>query len=145
VAPERAALTEAIAGRFLADCRAAFARNKPVLARLKKRYRLGIVSNFYGNLSDILAGEGLSEYFDVVADSAKVGHLKPSAEIFLHATAALGAKPDECLMVGDSVPRDMKGAEGLSMPHALITQNGKSCCDAVWRVANLTELEARLS
>lgn len=145
VAPGRPELTAQISDRFVADCRAAFDRNRPVLERLKKKYRLGIVSNFYGNLKDILAGEKLSGYFDVVADSTTVGSLKPSAEIFLHATAALGAKVEECLMVGDSVPRDMKGAESLNMPHALITPNGKTCCPQGWRIASLADLEARLS
>jgi putative hydrolase of the HAD superfamily len=145
VAPDRLDLKTQIAGRFLNQCREAFDRNRPVLDRLKKKYKLGIVSNFYGNLKDILADERLNGFFDVVADSTTVGHLKPSAEIFLYAANALGAKPGECVMVGDSIPRDMKGAEDLGMPHALITQNGKICCPAGWKISTLAELERRLS
>lgn len=144
-APDRRDLTAAIAGRFLDESRAAFARNKPVLERLAKKYKLGIVSNFYGNLSDILKAEGLLGYFGAVADSERVGHIKPSREIFDHAMKTLGVSPAETLMVGDSIKRDMKGAEDLGMPHALISQKELSCCPKGWMVRNLHELERRLS
>lgn len=145
-APARGDLKPLIAGRFLADCRAAFERNRPILGRLKKKYKLGIVSNFYGNLKDILIGERLMEFFDIVADSSTVGHLKPSKEIFLHATNALGVEPKDCVMVGDSVRRDMKGAENLKMPHALISASASaSCCPDSWRISSLADLETRLS
>src|SRR5262245_7360629 len=39
-----------IAERFLGGARESFARNTPVLEALSARYRLGVVSNFYGNL-----------------------------------------------------------------------------------------------
>src|ERR1043165_862118 len=38
------------ASRFLLDTLAAVERSRPVLAALSERYRLGVVSNFYGNL-----------------------------------------------------------------------------------------------
>jgi len=137
-------LMPAISGRFLEDCRRFFARNKPVLERLKRRYRLGIVSNFYGNLPDILASEGLDGYFDVVAESARLGHMKPQKEIFLHATRALGVTPDQCMMVGDSVPRDMRGAEGLAMSHALLNPSAAACCPTAARLTTLPDVERLL-
>ena len=136
-----------ISARFLGECRRSFERNRPILGRLREKYRLGIVSNFYGNLRSVLASEGLAGYFDVVADSGVLGHTKPSKEIFLHATKALGVGPEDCLMVGDSVKRDMKGAEGLDMRHALLTANpsADTCCPAAWRLDSLAELERRLA
>lgn len=146
LAPERRDAGTAIAGRFLDDCRKHFSRNRPVLERLKTRYRLGIVSNFYGNLSGILESEGLAELFEVVADSGVVGHLKPSPEIFLFAAGRLAADPRECLMVGDSVARDMRGAEGLAMAHALLNPSAPdACCAAALRLRELPELEGLLS
>lgn len=146
LAPARKDLIPTVAGRFVGDCRAAFDRNRPVLQRLQKSYKLGIVSNFYGNLKDILAGEKLADYFEVVADSETVGCLKPEPKIFLHATAALGVTPADSVMVGDSIKRDMRGAEGLEMAHALLNANPSlGCCSAAWRIANLADLERRLS
>ena len=144
LAPERTDLIPKIAGRFLADCRRFFDRNRPLLDRLKKRYKLGVVSNFYGNLDAILRAEGLEAYFDVVADSEVIGHTKPSKEIFEHAFKALGLEAGDCVMVGDSVNRDMKGAEGLSMPHALLNTWAANCCNGVLRLEKLPELEAML-
>ena len=134
-----------ISDRFVDDCRGYFERNRPVLTRLKRRYRLGIVSNFYGNLPGILSTEGLSDLFGVVADSTLLGHAKPAPEIFLFAAGKLGAEPGECLMVGDSIPRDMKGAEGLGMSHALLTSANAACCAQAWKLRRFPELESLLS
>lgn len=146
LAPERTALTDRIAGRFAADSRAQFARLRPVLRRLAQRYRLGVVSNFYGNLDDILSAEGLKEFFSVVADSGVLGVTKPDPGIFLHAARVLGLRPEDCVMVGDSVPRDVKGAAGVGMKKALI------CVRTVvpeagqdWTVRSVVDLEALFS
>lgn len=136
---------ERVVARFLDDCRRHFRRNRPVLERLRRRFRLGIVSNFYGNLDSVLDGEGLLELFDTVSDSGAVGAEKPDPAIFLHAARSLGLKASDCLMVGDSVRRDMRGAEGLGMPHALITADpAAACCPACWALPDLAALESRL-
>lgn len=144
-APERLDLADRIAGRFAADSRRHFARLKPTLERLARRYRLGIVSNFYGNLEGILSAEGLRPLFSVVADSGVVGVIKPEPGIFLHAAKAVGVEPAECVMVGDSIKRDMKGAEGVGMKRALVVA-GPETPDAGqdWTIRSVTELEGLL-
>jgi putative hydrolase of the HAD superfamily len=146
LAPERADLTPKIASRFAEDSRRQFHRLKPVLDRLAARYRLGIVSNFYGNLDGILRAEGLRGHFAVVADSGVLGVQKPDPEIFLHAARALDSRPEECVMVGDSVPRDVKGAAAAGMKKVLVT-GAKSAPDAGqdWTVRTVAELEAVLA
>lgn len=144
--PARRHLRDPIVARFLGDCRVHFARNRPVLERLAKRFRLGIVSNFYGNLDGVLESEGLRRYFGTVADSGVIGTSKPEAAIFLHALKDLGSSPARAVMVGDSIPRDMRGAEGLGMPHAWIAPAGGSpCCGKAWAVKSLSELEPLLA
>lgn len=145
VAPSRRDLIDPIAGRFVADCRSHFKRLTPVLERLAARYRLGVVSNFYGNLDGILSAEGLRPLFSVVADSGVLGVTKPDAAIFIHAAKACQAEPAECVMVGDSVKRDMKGATGVGMKKALIT-TVTPIPDAGqdWTIRSVTELEAIL-
>ena len=49
-----------IALAFLSQAAAAFTRNRPVLEALRERYRLGIVSNFYGNLEAVCQTAGLA-------------------------------------------------------------------------------------
>ena len=145
VAPGRNDVVERVAGRFTADCRAQFVRIKPVLERLAKRYRLGVVSNFYGNLDGILAAEGLRPLFSVVADSGVLGVIKPEAAIFLHAAKAVGAEPADCVMVGDSIKRDMAGAAGVGMKKALVTTAAeKPEAGQDWTIRSVVELEALL-
>ncbi len=145
VAPGDARMIDAVSTRFTADCRANFARIKPSLERLARRYRLGIVSNFYGNLDGILVAEGLRPLFSVVADSGVLGVTKPDAGIFLHAAKAVAAEPAECVMVGDSIKRDMKGATGGGMKKALISIAAeKPDAGQDWTIRSVTELEGVL-
>ena len=145
LAPDRRDLIDPIADRFVADCRGQFKRLTPVLERLAKRYRLGVVSNFYGNLDGILAAEGLRPLFSVVADSGVLGVTKPDAAIFLHAAKAVSASPAECVMVGDSIKRDIAGAAGVGMKKALISVAAKTpAAGQDWTLRSVVELEAIL-
>jgi putative hydrolase of the HAD superfamily len=134
-----------ISAAFLEECRRHFSRNRPVLERLGRKFKLAVVSNFYGNLESVLESEGLSGLFDAVADSRLVGAEKPSPGIFLHALEELGVNAGDCLMVGDSIPRDMRGAEALNMRHALISPEPRVCCPGALKASSLPRLESLLS
>jgi len=99
-----------VASRFLSETSAAFARNRPVLEELSQRYRLGVVSNFYGNLEGACESSGLAPLFGAMADSQRVGAEKPDPAIFQAALTELQAKPETTVMVGDSLRRDYEGA-----------------------------------
>jgi HAD superfamily hydrolase (TIGR01549 family) len=104
-----------VASRFLSQMSAAFARNRPVLEALGERYRLGVVSNFYGNLEAVCESSGLGPLFGVMTDSQRVGAEKPEPAIFRAALAALHAAPETTVMVGDSLRRDYEGARRSGM------------------------------
>jgi HAD superfamily hydrolase (TIGR01549 family) len=104
-----------VASHFLSEMSAAFARNKPVLKALGERYRMGVVSNFYGNLEGVCKSAGLAPLFGVMADSQRVGAEKPEPAIFEAALAALDAAPETAVMVGDSLRRDGEGAHRTGM------------------------------
>jgi HAD superfamily hydrolase (TIGR01509 family) len=104
-----------VASRFLAEASHAFARNRPVLQALKERYRLGVVSNFYGNLDAVCRGAGLAPLFSALVDSHCVGAEKPDPAIFRAALDALRAKPETTVLVGDSLQRDREGARRIGM------------------------------
>jgi HAD superfamily hydrolase (TIGR01509 family) len=104
-----------VASRFLSEMSAAFARNRPVLEALGARYRLGVVSNFYGNLEAVCKSSGLAGLFGVMTDSQCVGSEKPEPAIFQVALDALQAKPATTVMVGDSLRRDYEGARRSGM------------------------------
>lgn len=84
-----------------------------IIRSLKQNYRIGIVSNFYGNLQTICDNLGLSTVMDIVVDSSIVGYSKPDPEIFLFALKKLSAFPDKCVVVGDSYERDIKPSKQI--------------------------------
>jgi HAD superfamily hydrolase (TIGR01509 family) len=104
-----------VASRFLSEMSAVFARNRPVLEALGERYRLGVVSNFYGNLEAVCESSGLGSLFGAMTDSQRVGVEKPDTAIFQVALSALNAAPETSVMVGDSLRRDYEGARRSGM------------------------------
>jgi HAD superfamily hydrolase (TIGR01509 family) len=146
--PDDAGLGSRVAARFLAEARACFETNAPVLERLAQRYRLGIVSNFYGNLPTVCDNAKVRRYFGVIVDSAQVGFLKPDPRIFLAAVEALGIKPSQTVMVGDSLSRDMAGARAAGMAHIWLApdpaRQGPPCCQDDRVIRSLREVEGLL-
>ena len=110
--------------RFLSDASAAFARNRPTLEALSGRYRLGIVSNFYGNLEAVCESAGIAPLFGVMADSHRVGAEKPDPALFRFALDALGASPETTIFVGDSLRRDGEGARRAGLSFVLMAPRG---------------------
>ncbi len=149
--PSDKARGKRVAARFLAEASASFARNLPLLQILSARYRLGIVSNFYGNLEAVCKGAGLAPLFAVMVDSQRVGVEKPDPAIFRAALDPLGAAPETTLFVGDSLPRDREGARRMGMDFVWIapaatqqaearTAKGQLGHPAVTRFGELAEI-----
>ena len=114
--PDRAKVDAGrMAEQFHAPARAIVTRNQGVLERLARRYRLGIVSNFTGNLTHCLDELGLARLFTAVSDSAVVGAAKPDPRIFRETLGALGGAADRAWMVGDNFEADIGGAAGLGI------------------------------
>ena len=114
--PDRAKVDAGrMAEQFHASARAIVTRNQGVLERLARRYRLGIVSNFTGNLTHCLDELGLARLFTAVSDSAVVGAAKPDPRIFRETLGALGGAAERAWMVGDNFEADIGGAAGLGI------------------------------
>jgi FMN phosphatase YigB (HAD superfamily) len=109
------ALRRRLAAAFVAQSDKALAASHAVLARLAPHYRLGVVSNFYGNVGRILSDAGFGPLLTVVADSNRVGSMKPDRRIFEHALRGLGTAPAVTLHVGDSYARDVQAAHALGL------------------------------
>lgn len=138
-------LQYSIANIFLQNTIRKVEENRIVLNQLKKRFKLGIISNFYGNLPTLCNELGILPLFNVIADSKRVGNIKPSPQIFNYALDAVGVRPDQALMVGDSPKRDMLGAKAMGMPHILLTrgQSPTTCCAGdivIQKLADLLEI-----
>ena len=138
-----AGVTARVAHGFVDASLAQLSASRRVLARLRERYRLGLVSNFYGNLDAVCAEAGIADHFEVVVDSTRVGFTKPDARIFRHATDALGVDPTDVTFIGDSPTRDMAGARGVGMRHVWLTAlaSPKPCCPGDRVIPTLADLE----
>lgn len=90
-------------------------RNRPILRALRQRYRLGIVSNFTGNLVPCLEELALADLFDVVTDSGVLGASKPDALPFTTTLAALDVPAGRAWMVGDNYQADIRPAQRLGL------------------------------
>jgi|SRR5881628_2487596 len=137
-----------VAETFHTEARRAVERNRPVLARLATRYRLGVVSNFSGNLDPCLRELGLTGLFQVVSDSTLVGATKPDSRIFTESLAALGVSADRAWMVGDNFEADIRPATQLGMRTCWITapERGAPAGEApTARIARLPDVERIVS
>ena len=75
----------------------------PMLAHLRGRYRLGIVSaRDSRGVAAFLAESGLAPFFDCVASVRTCRRSKPHPAPVLWAATQLGVPPESCLMVGDT-------------------------------------------
>ncbi len=85
-----------------------------VVIELHKRgYKLGIIANTITEteIPDWLESDHLTEYFDTVILSSKLGIRKPNPEIYLEASRRIGSEPIHCVYVGDNPVRDVEGAQ----------------------------------
>ena len=82
-------------------------KSREVLLQLKQHYPMVLVSNFYGNIATVLQEFKLDGIFDTIIESAVVGVRKPDPQIFTLGVEALGMQPDEVVVVGDSMDKDI--------------------------------------
>ena len=86
---------------------------RKVLQMLKTKYKLVLVSNFYGNIRTILEDFNLLCLFEEVVESSVVGVRKPDPAIFALGVEALGLPPEQVAVVGDSYTKDILPAHSL--------------------------------
>jgi len=93
-----------------------------VLQKLRKKYKLGLISNFGipECARKLLDTFGLKEYFDLIVISAEVNQRKPSPKIFKNALHRLGVDASRAVFVGDMVDLDVAGPQSVGMKTILI-------------------------
>lgn len=94
-------------------------QQKDVLIYLKTKYKLGLVSNFYGNMKTVVNEFDLGNIFTEIIDSQVIGIRKPDPLIWEASMKLLGLTSGETLIVGDSYINDIAPAKYLD-------------CKAIW-------------
>lgn len=92
---------------------------KDILKKLKEKYPIVLVSNFYGNIQSVLKDFGLDAIFETIIESSVVGIRKPDPAIFGLGVDAMGIPAENIVVIGDSYKKDIVPAE-------------KNGCSTIW-------------
>lgn len=102
-----------------------------VLPRLKKKFKIGILSNADKDdpLIRKLIGRGFE--FDAILTSEEAGCYKPDRRIFEMMAEKMSLPLNALLMVGDSISADLTGGYRAGMDVAWINRDGKKLSPGV--------------
>ncbi len=109
-----------------------------------KGSKIGILSNsamhgdIYKNIYDYY---GLSQYIDDYVFSYDINFRKPDKNIFLYACERLSVNPENCIMVGDKIDKDIIGAKKVGMRTIWYNYDGKfSSNEPDWEISHFREM-----
>jgi 2-haloalkanoic acid dehalogenase type II len=119
----------------------AYPETLDVLHKLKKNYKLAMISNtFYQSFKGLEKKFKLNEIFDVILKSYETKILKPDSRLFERAIKKLKVNKNEIIAVGDSLEDDMKPAKRFGIKCVLIDRTNKHP-DYPDRITSLRQLE----
>ncbi|MFA5403763.1 MAG: HAD family hydrolase [Ignavibacteria bacterium] len=97
--------------------------SKEILETFKNKYKLGLVSNYYGNIKRICKDMDLDKYFDVILDPNTACIHKPHPGIFSIALKMLNSLPENTFVIGDSYEDDIVPAKIIGCRTILLNRN----------------------
>jgi len=119
LAPDDGSIAAALEGYFSAFLEYAtpLPGTHDMLAALKSRYRLGLLSNFTHGpaVKEILSRLGLLPYLDVVLISGELGYRKPHTQVFDALWQQFDVPKAQIAFVGDDLEADIQGAQTAGM------------------------------
>ena len=130
----------------LANSTAVIQNAKEIVEYLRhKQYSLYIVTNGLVKLQKprIINSE-IAEYISDIIISEAVGVAKPNPEIFNILLNKINIKPEEAVMIGDSLEKDIKGAIDAGIYAIWYNPDNKSNCMNIqpdYQIENLLELK----
>lgn len=106
-------LAEKIALTCYEEVKSTTKNTSEIVKMLKGEYKLGLVSNFYGNIRVILKDFNLFCCFEQIIESSVVGIRKPDPAIYLLGVNSLELRPEEVIVIGDSYEKDIVPAHHI--------------------------------
>lgn len=105
-----------------------FEETSAVLAAVRARYKVGILTNGFTTLQrGKIKRHGLDTQVDFTLVSEEAGYHKPDKQLFLAALKLAGdVPPEQVLFVGDSLIADIRGAEGAGLTPIFLNIDGAS-------------------
>ncbi len=93
-----------------------------LIKKLKKNYKIGMLSNFSDGLRQIMDNQGTTDLFDAIVISYEVGYQKPDPKIFDILFDRLGVKSNEVVFIDDSLS-SLRETENIGYIPILFTGN----------------------
>jgi len=91
-------------------------KNIEVVERLKKDYKIGLLSNHIEEwLREFMVERQIEKIFDSIIISSTVGITKPDAEVYFMALESLAVKPEETVFVSDELSDDLVASKGCGI------------------------------
>jgi putative hydrolase of the HAD superfamily len=103
-----------------------------VLDYLIQKYPLHIITNgFEESQHTKMKNCGILPYFQNVITSEKAGYKKPHTGIFEYSVQLVGGSTETCIMIGDNLDADIRGAKAAGIHQVYFNPEGKEHAEEV--------------
>jgi putative hydrolase of the HAD superfamily len=120
-----------------------FPETTEVLTKLKKEYKLGLITNGAPSIQwRKINGGNLMQYFDYIAISGEHGYAKPDTKLFEIAVENLRSVRDSTILVGNNLNTDIKGGRDFGLKTIWINRTGIKINEIRpdYEITNLSEI-----
>jgi putative hydrolase of the HAD superfamily len=117
-----------------------------VLEYLKPKYKIHLITNGFDKVQhQKLVYSNIDHFFKAVITSEFAGYKKPQREIYHFAISEVNAYPSNCIMIGDNLENDVKGAANAGIDQIFYNPvNNPTDFKATHEIQHLSELLAIL-
>ena len=100
---------------------------REVLEYFHKRFPMYVLTNGFSDVQDIkLKASDIAHFFDGVYTAEDAGVAKPNVGFFEYVLKDLGARPQDCLMIGDNLKADIIGAASAGIDSIYYNPNRRT-------------------
>lgn len=99
-------------------------QHRPLLTSLSKKYPIVLVTNFYGNMHEVLHEFNMESFFDDVVESSVIKIRKPDERIYKIGLQKLQIPAENVLAIGDSFYKDIEPAKKVGCQTAWLKGEG---------------------
>lgn len=86
-----------------------------VLSWAAGKFSIGLAANQFTDCRILLEARGWINHFKLLGISEEMGHKKPEVEFFQWILDNSGARPENCIMIGDRIDNDISPAKSLGL------------------------------
>jgi putative hydrolase of the HAD superfamily len=112
-----------------------------ILEYLNEKYQLHIITNGFANVQyKKIANAKIDAYFETITNSEMAGVKKPNPVIFKYALDLAKAKKENCVMIGDCLEADVRGALDFGIEAIFFNPKEEKTPEGIHQINHLLEL-----